>query len=633
MFEVFIPFDDTQYSMSENPFAFLDPATPTAAKNTALVYDRHCELHESNEAHPECPDRVKLPLKHLRYCGLLNQFTWLGEVEPCSRERLTYAHDKSYVDEMIEKLKNYKEHVEEPHVNGVQPEMSEDAVDALLDDCLDSPSIPSAGSNLEVSVSTPIETHDTHDESEHRLAASPESTQCSPDIYFNAHTHDACLHAAGGAVQAAVAVARGEVDNAMCLLRPPGHHAGPSNASGFCIFNNVAVAARTLQRETPNVKRVVILDWDVHHGDGTEKIFYEDPSVLCISIHQYARGHPHRFYRRSAQYRMSETYRMLTKEGCPEGAETGEQRPAGTIRDVPVEISDNIPLQVGAEQNQLRPSVGDDTTFQSAKRSRRDRGTVDYVQLEAKLRKEATNQSVLTESEAHGRLAAFISNPSTKVLGCSSSGDEEEEEDDESYNPEDYDELSATSMSDMDDFYDSSAPDFYPGTGHIEDIGSGPGRGYNVNIPLTCHGFGDLEYCAIMQTLVLPLIRDFAPDFIIIAGGFDAVRHDTLGSMQLTPSGYSMMTRMLMDVLPHHRVLCVMEGGYNIPQVALCVEAVARTLLGSAGTDHSRLLLHRTTRLVQDVREKVSTSSRRYPDESEQPARSPGGLQIRRVSN
>jgi len=96
--------------------------------------------------------------------------------------------------------------------------------------------------------------------------------------------HDALL-AAGGAISGADAVLNQEVKNCFVLSRPPGHHAGRSHGAGFCYFNNVAIMVRHLQRR--GMRRIMILDWDAHHGNGTEEIFYDDPSVLFCSVHQY----------------------------------------------------------------------------------------------------------------------------------------------------------------------------------------------------------------------------------------------------------------------------------------------------------------------------------------------------------
>jgi acetoin utilization deacetylase AcuC-like enzyme len=91
--------------------------------------------------------------------------------------------------------------------------------------------------------------------------------------------------AAGGLLAAADALMAGEVRNALALVRPPGHHATPERGMGFCIYNNVAVAARYLQA-VHGLERILIADWDVHHGNGTQEIFWRDPSVLYLSSHQ-----------------------------------------------------------------------------------------------------------------------------------------------------------------------------------------------------------------------------------------------------------------------------------------------------------------------------------------------------------
>ncbi|CAK5281569.1 unnamed protein product, partial [Mycena citricolor] len=93
----------------------------------------------------------------------------------------------------------------------------------------------------------------------------------------------------GGVIEATLAVARDELQKAFAVVRPPGHHAEPDEHMGFCFFNNVAVASRVVQQLTP-VKKILILDWDVHHGNGTQRAFNDDPSVLYISIHRYEKG-------------------------------------------------------------------------------------------------------------------------------------------------------------------------------------------------------------------------------------------------------------------------------------------------------------------------------------------------------
>lgn len=107
-----------------------------------------------------------------------------------------------------------------------------------------------------------------------------------PDTVMSPKSYEAALYAAGGVLAAVEAVMKGDVDNAFALVRPPGHHAIHDRAMGFCIFNNVAIAAKFALSKF-NLNRVLIADFDVHHGNGTQDAFYADPKVLYFSTHQY----------------------------------------------------------------------------------------------------------------------------------------------------------------------------------------------------------------------------------------------------------------------------------------------------------------------------------------------------------
>jgi acetoin utilization deacetylase AcuC-like enzyme len=135
-----------------------------------------------------------------------------------------------------------------------------------------------------------------------------------PDTVVSPDSFQVGLAAAGACVAAVDAVLKGTGRNALCLVRPPGHHATPTRSMGFCLFNNIALAAHHA-RKVHQLNRILIIDWDVHHGNGTQDIFYEDPVVMFLSIHRYGGG----FY-----------------PGTGAADETGRGKGQGQILNVPV---------------------------------------------------------------------------------------------------------------------------------------------------------------------------------------------------------------------------------------------------------------------------------------------------------
>jgi len=118
-------------------------------------------------------------------------------------------------------------------------------------------------------------------------AATPKEglVRIDADTTISSGSFDAALHAAGGAMHAVDQVVAGKMTNAFCAMRPPGHHAETARPMGFCLFNSVAIAARHAQKKH-NVGRVAIVDFDVHHGNGTQEIFWSDPTVMYCSTHE-----------------------------------------------------------------------------------------------------------------------------------------------------------------------------------------------------------------------------------------------------------------------------------------------------------------------------------------------------------
>jgi len=230
--------------------------------------------------------------------------------------------------------------------------------------------------------------------------------QLDPDTYTSPGSALAARLAAGGLVNLAREVAEGRLDNGFALLRPPGHHAEAERAMGFCLFNNVAVAARAAQA-AGLAQRVLIVDWDLHHGNGTQHSFREDPTVLYFSTHQFP---------------------------------------------------------------------------------------------------------------------------------------------------------------------------FYPGTGAIEEIGGGDGRGTTVNVPFP-GGMGDAEYVAAFERVLLPIAAEFDPELVLVSAGFDAADGDPLGAMRVSPAGYAALTRRVLG-LARGRVVLALEGGYNLDAIARSSAECVRTLLG-----------------------------------------------------
>lgn len=153
------------------------------------------------------------------------------------------------------------------------------------------------------------------------------------DTDIDRRSWEVAVRAAGSALNAVDAAVEGRAGNAFCLVRPPGHHAMASRGMGFCVLNNIALAARYAQRRH-GVERVLIVDWDVHHGNGTQEIFYSDPSVFFFSTHQWP-----------------------LYPGTGRADETGEGAGAGATMNFPFPAGSGRAEILGAVENSLMPAA------------------------------------------------------------------------------------------------------------------------------------------------------------------------------------------------------------------------------------------------------------------------------------
>ena len=187
-----------------------------------------CWKHEMGEGHPECPQRLTAIDDRLLMSGVSDILDW-REAPQASLTDIELAHGRMHVAGLRGLTDGLREEIE---------------------------------------------------------AGGPTHAQIDPDTSLNVYTWDAALRAAGAAIAATDAVMAGELGNAFCSVRPPGHHACRDKAMGFCFLNNVAIAARyALERH--GLKRVAIVDFDVHHGNGTENIIAGDQRILMVSFFQH----------------------------------------------------------------------------------------------------------------------------------------------------------------------------------------------------------------------------------------------------------------------------------------------------------------------------------------------------------
>lgn len=199
--------------------------------STALIYDPVFLQHIAPPGHPERPERLQRAMEVLELLGWLKrEGLVLLAPRAATEDELAAVHERAYIEEVKEGCRK----AAEQEAKGGRKTL-----------------------------------HFTPD----------------PDTFVSAGSYEAAIKAAGAPLTAIDGIMKGEIDNAYCLVRPPGHHALPGEAMGFCLFNTVAIAAQ-YALDHYGLERVMIIDYDVHHGNGTQDIFYADPRVLYFSIHQ-----------------------------------------------------------------------------------------------------------------------------------------------------------------------------------------------------------------------------------------------------------------------------------------------------------------------------------------------------------
>ncbi|KAI3976691.1 hypothetical protein MKX01_008549 [Papaver californicum] len=205
------------------------PVTP----RVGLIYDdRMCQHTDpDNDYHPETPNRIKVIWNKLQSAGILQRCVVMKAKE-AENKHIALVHKKKHID-LIRNVSSQE-----------------------------------------------------FDSRRSKIASKFNS------IYLNEGSSKSAYLAAGAVIEISEKVAKGELDSAVAIVRPPGHHAEPNEAMGFCLFNNVAIAASYLLNERPElgIHKILIVDWDVHHGNGTQKMFYNDPHVLFFSVHRHENG-------------------------------------------------------------------------------------------------------------------------------------------------------------------------------------------------------------------------------------------------------------------------------------------------------------------------------------------------------
>ncbi|KAK6154009.1 hypothetical protein DH2020_013648 [Rehmannia glutinosa] len=386
------------------------------------------------------------------------------------------------------------------------------------------------------------------------------SSYFTPDTYANEYSASSARLAAGLCFDLAAAIYSGSAKNGFALVRPPGHHAGVKQAMGFCLHNNAAIAASAAQ--IAGAKKVLIIDWDVHHGNGTQEIFEKNKSVLYISLHRHEGG---KFYpgTGSAYEDMhSEFEQHIGKDSEKETLRKHNSHPGSNLLSFSALCCGFLtrPCLSGSSRcNCLNSRM-------KARSLRKPRGGTSPSSTGRGPTNEAKDKErALTEVGTMGAEGYCVNVPwSRGGVG-------------------DNDYVFAFQQVVL-PIVALGAVNFMSGGRFLD--------GASYQSPRHCircgKGISSLEIRNVMNLLweehfyllcfdLFLFASEFDPDFTIISAGFDAARGDPLGCCDVTPTGYAQMTQMCSS-LSGGKLLVILEGGYNLRSISSSATAVIKNL-------------------------------------------------------
>ncbi|GAW80503.1 histone deacetylase 2 [Plasmodium gonderi] len=355
-----------------------------------------------------------------------------------------------------------------------------------------------------------------------------------------------------------------DINCGFAAIRPPGHHCSRNNPSGFCIFNNISVACKYIFKKY-GIRKIFIFDWDVHHDNGTQEIFYNDKDVLCFSIH--------RFDKKKSKGQKRKSRRCLnTLGGKTSNGEKGKNRDGSddngkSIRNRKGENnkSGSKGFKVSSNGNAKSGTIPDDGTSEvngelTCSSSSDSSNGIINKSLNSEKKKEKTQKRNMNMNTSMSTNTSSKMNAKTKTM--------------RKKKPKTNRKYKRNLRS-----YEENL--FYPRTGAKSELGSKNGYKFNINVPLE-KGYNNCDVYYVFKYLLLPILENFQPEFIFISCGFDASINDPLGECNLTHNFYQWMTLQLKhfaNIFCKGRIILVLEGGYNLNYLPKCTLACIKALI------------------------------------------------------